>query len=100
VPHRLGARTIACASRAAAIGAMLDGHARDARASEGHAPPRRSIRLIRQFYDPILSASYDEPRPRLADLDQLETIAAGYPIARASSPRSRWSRRRTRRTSR
>jgi DNA helicase-2/ATP-dependent DNA helicase PcrA len=62
-----------------AIGAMLDGMRRAHDAREGTTPPGESIRLIRQFYDPILSASYDDAPPRLADLDQLETIAGGYP---------------------
>jgi DNA helicase-2/ATP-dependent DNA helicase PcrA len=62
-----------------AIGAMLDGMRRAHDAREGHTPPSESIRLIRQFYDPILTATYDDAPPRLADLDQLETIAAGYP---------------------
>jgi DNA helicase-2/ATP-dependent DNA helicase PcrA len=31
------------------------------------------------LYDDILRERYDRPEPRLADLDQLQTIAAGYP---------------------
>ena len=41
--------------------------------------PAEAIRLVRQLYDPILRGTYDDPMPRLADLDQLEVIAAGYP---------------------
>ena len=37
------------------------------------------IARIRAFYDAILRERYDHPEPRLADLDQLQTIAAGYP---------------------
>ena len=37
------------------------------------------IARIRAFYDAILRERYDRPEPRLADLDQLQTIAAGYP---------------------
>ncbi|MHB1864529.1 MAG: ATP-dependent helicase [Gemmatimonadaceae bacterium] len=37
------------------------------------------IDAIRQLYDDILRERYDRPEPRLADLDQLRTIAAGYP---------------------
>ena len=37
------------------------------------------IDAIRQLYDDILRQRYDRPEPRLADLDQLRTIAAGYP---------------------
>jgi DNA helicase-2/ATP-dependent DNA helicase PcrA len=36
------------------------------------------IDAIRQLYDGILRERYDRPEPRLADLDQLRTIAAGY----------------------
>jgi DNA helicase-2/ATP-dependent DNA helicase PcrA len=34
---------------------------------------------IRRLYDVILRERYDRPEPRLADLDQLRNIAAGYP---------------------
>ncbi len=34
---------------------------------------------IRELYDAILTARYEHPEPRLADLDQLRVIAAGYP---------------------
>ena len=34
---------------------------------------------IRALYDSILKERYDRPEARLADLDQLRTIAAGYP---------------------
>jgi DNA helicase-2/ATP-dependent DNA helicase PcrA len=37
------------------------------------------IALVRRLYDRILVERYDRPEPRLADLDQLATIAAGYP---------------------
>ncbi|HVZ78045.1 MAG TPA: ATP-dependent helicase, partial [Gemmatimonadaceae bacterium] len=36
------------------------------------------IDAIRQLYDDILRERYDRPDPRLADLDQLRTIAASY----------------------
>ncbi|NUQ19617.1 MAG: ATP-dependent helicase [Gemmatimonadaceae bacterium] len=39
----------------------------------------RDIARIRVLYDDILRERYDRPEPRLADLDQLQTIAAGYP---------------------
>jgi DNA helicase-2/ATP-dependent DNA helicase PcrA len=39
----------------------------------------REIAAIRGMYDAILRERYDRPEPRLADLDQLETIASGYP---------------------
>lgn len=34
---------------------------------------------IRSLYDAILSERYDRSEPRMADLDQLRVIAAGYP---------------------
>jgi DNA helicase II / ATP-dependent DNA helicase PcrA len=37
------------------------------------------IARVRQLYDDILRERYDRPEPRLADLDQLEVIAAGFP---------------------
>jgi DNA helicase-2/ATP-dependent DNA helicase PcrA len=37
------------------------------------------IARVRQLYDNILRERYDRVEPRLADLDQLQTIAAGYP---------------------
>ncbi|HET7632714.1 MAG TPA: ATP-dependent helicase [Gemmatimonadaceae bacterium] len=37
------------------------------------------IGAIRGLYDDILRQRYDRPEARLADLDQLRTIAAGYP---------------------
>jgi len=37
------------------------------------------ITLVRTLYDRILVERYDRPEPRLADLDQLAAIAAGYP---------------------
>jgi DNA helicase-2/ATP-dependent DNA helicase PcrA len=37
------------------------------------------IDVIRQMYDDMLRERYDRPEARLADLDQLRTIAAGYP---------------------
>jgi DNA helicase II / ATP-dependent DNA helicase PcrA len=37
------------------------------------------IARVRQLYDDILRQRYDRVDPRLADLDQLQVIAAGYP---------------------
>lgn len=56
------------------LAALLDGMRR----VNVHAPGE-AIRLVRQLYDPILHATYDDAPPRIADLDQLEVIAAGYP---------------------
>ncbi|MDQ8153722.1 MAG: ATP-dependent helicase [Gemmatimonadota bacterium] len=39
----------------------------------------REIARVRVLYDDILREKYDRPDPRLADLDQLQTIAGGYP---------------------
>ncbi len=37
------------------------------------------IAAVRAVYDSVLKEKYDRPEARLADLDQLRTIAAGYP---------------------
>ncbi len=39
----------------------------------------REIAHVRTMYDAIVRDRYDRPEPRLADLDQLQTIAAGFP---------------------
>ena len=57
-----------------ALSALLDGMQR-----VNVQAPAEAIRLVRQLYDPILRATYDDAMPRTADLDQLEMIAAGYP---------------------
>jgi DNA helicase-2/ATP-dependent DNA helicase PcrA len=41
--------------------------------------PSAQVDRIRRFYDPIFQRVYDDPAPRLRDLDQLAAIAAGYP---------------------
>ena len=43
------------------------------------APSALDIARVRQLYDDILRERYDRVEPRLADLDQLQTIAGGYP---------------------
>ncbi len=43
------------------------------------APVSVQIGEIRKFYDAILKERYDRAQPRLADLDQLEIIAANFP---------------------
>lgn len=60
-----------------AMAALFDGMGRVERADRPHSPSE-TIRLVRQLYDPLLNATYDDAPPRLADLDQLEIIAAGY----------------------
>ncbi len=39
----------------------------------------REIVRVRSMYDDILRERYDRVEPRLSDLDQLQTIAGGYP---------------------
>ncbi len=39
----------------------------------------REIVRVRAMYDDILRERYDRVEPRLSDLDQLQTIAGGYP---------------------
>ena len=50
------------------------------RAPEAEVPVvSADIARVRQMYDGILKERYDRVDPRLADLDQLQVIAAGYP---------------------
>jgi DNA helicase-2/ATP-dependent DNA helicase PcrA len=75
-PMAIGAVRAPARARPAlsALAALLDGMRR-----VNVQAPAEAIRLVRQMYDPILKATYDDAPPRLADLDQLEVIAAGYP---------------------
>jgi DNA helicase-2/ATP-dependent DNA helicase PcrA len=41
--------------------------------------PGEEIALLRTLYDAIVRERYDQPAPRLADLDQLQIIAASFP---------------------
>jgi DNA helicase-2/ATP-dependent DNA helicase PcrA len=64
------------------LASLLAEMRRPAAADGGAAPghdPGVEIARIRRFYDVILRERYDRPEPRLADLDQLQVIAAGYP---------------------
>ena len=49
----------------------------------GHSPEEAQVTAeisrVRLLYDGILRERYDRVEPRLADLDQLQIIAAGYP---------------------
>jgi DNA helicase-2/ATP-dependent DNA helicase PcrA len=49
------------------------------RSSEDDGGIAEDIDEIRKLYDGILAERYDRSEPRLADLDQLRVIAAGYP---------------------
>ena len=46
---------------------------------QGKSGVSADIARVRRLYDDVLRDKYDRVEPRLADLDQLETIAAGYP---------------------
>ncbi len=56
----------------------LLGELRDA-PSIDQARVSADIARVRRMYDNLLREKYDKAEPRLADLDQLQTIAAGYP---------------------
>jgi DNA helicase-2/ATP-dependent DNA helicase PcrA len=56
----------------------LRGTARGGAAATEHSVGAE-IDVIRQLYDNLLRDKYDHPEPRLADLDQLRTIAGGFP---------------------
>ena len=45
----------------------------------GPRPVSEEIALLRTMYDAILRERYDRAEPRLADLDQLQTIAGQFP---------------------
>src|SRR5688500_5706368 len=68
---------VAHATLAALLGELRRGTT--AGDDEAGADPGAEIARIRRFYDAILRERYDRPEPRLADLDQLQVIAAGYP---------------------
>ncbi len=57
--------------------ALLDGLR--AGAIQDEAQVAADIARVRLLYDNILRERYDRVEPRLADLDQLQIIAAGYP---------------------
>jgi DNA helicase II / ATP-dependent DNA helicase PcrA len=61
----------------AALVALLDGLRSGPALDE--AKVAADIARVRGLYDNILRERYDRVEPRLADLDQLQTIAAGYP---------------------
>jgi DNA helicase-2/ATP-dependent DNA helicase PcrA len=61
----------------AALVALLDGLRSGP--IQDHAQVVADIARVRLLYDNILRERYDRVEPRLADLDQLQTIAAGYP---------------------
>ncbi|HLV26123.1 MAG TPA: ATP-dependent helicase [Gemmatimonadales bacterium] len=50
-----------------------------ARPSGGEGSVAADIARVRQVYDPILRERFDNADPRLADLEQLQAIAGGYP---------------------
>ena len=56
-----------------------EARSREPRAESREPSVSTEIDLIRQLYDDLLRDRYDRPEPRLADLDQLRTIAAGFP---------------------
>jgi DNA helicase-2/ATP-dependent DNA helicase PcrA len=61
----------------AALGRLLD--ALRAEGDQAGRSPAAEIARVRRLYDDILRERYDRVEPRLADLDQLEVIAGGYP---------------------
>jgi DNA helicase II / ATP-dependent DNA helicase PcrA len=52
---------------------------RELRAAPDEQGVGEDIAAVRRLYDKILVERYDRAEPRLADLDQLATIASGYP---------------------
>lgn len=60
-----------------ALAQLLESLRSAADATEGALS--REVGAIRKFYDDILRERYDRVEPRLADLDQLQIIAGGFP---------------------
>jgi ATP-dependent DNA helicase UvrD/PcrA len=46
---------------------------------EAGLPPAGQIERLRRFCEPVFVRRYDAPEARLADVDQLEQLAGGYP---------------------
>ncbi|HEY7401849.1 MAG TPA: ATP-dependent helicase [Actinomycetota bacterium] len=42
------------------------------------APPPAQVERVRRFLEPLLRRRYDQPEPRLRDLEQLEQLASGF----------------------
>lgn len=61
----------------ASLVSLLD-DLRSGRASD-KAQVSAEIARVRMMYDSILRDRYDKPEPRIADLDQLQIIAGGFP---------------------
>jgi DNA helicase-2/ATP-dependent DNA helicase PcrA len=52
---------------------------RDAFADLGDGgPPAAQVERVRRFLEPLLRRRYDQPEPRLRDLEQLEQLATGF----------------------
>jgi DNA helicase-2/ATP-dependent DNA helicase PcrA len=75
-PLALG--SVRASSRAAPGLAALAGLLEGLRTAPPPVPPGEEIQLVRRLYDRLLMETYDDPQPRLADLDQLAIIASGY----------------------
>ena len=41
-------------------------------------PPAAQVERVRRFLEPLLRRRYDQPEPRLRDLEQLELLATGF----------------------
>jgi DNA helicase-2/ATP-dependent DNA helicase PcrA len=46
--------------------------------NENGLPLSGQLECIRRFYEPLLTKAYENPEPRLHDIEQLEHIARGY----------------------
>jgi DNA helicase-2/ATP-dependent DNA helicase PcrA len=42
------------------------------------SPPAAQVERVRRFLEPLLRRRYDQPEPRLRDLEQLEQLATGF----------------------
>ncbi|MEP7033671.1 MAG: ATP-dependent helicase [Actinomycetota bacterium] len=74
---RLLEHTIAVPARARAELHELRATVRDCSAED--LAPAPQVERVRRFLEPLLRRRYDQPEPRLRDLEQLEQLATGFP---------------------
>ncbi|MGH2636489.1 MAG: 3'-5' exonuclease, partial [Actinomycetota bacterium] len=73
---RLRERAIAVPAPARAELEALRSALRDV--TDGPPPPAAQVERVRRFLEPLLRRRYDQPEPRLRDLEQLEQLATGF----------------------
>src|SRR5206468_427352 len=74
---RLLEHAVAVPARARAELDELRATVRDCSAED--LAPAPQVERVRRFLEPLLRRRYDQPEPRLRDLEQLEQLATGFP---------------------